>query len=331
MFLPSLHFSDYHAVMVVSLKRAQIISNIARVLYDFLPGSGRPEWKGHVSFHSIAKRLGLAHYWQEGSKEPAIRCLIEMTLQREPTQFEKLILEVVAAGIPYCKKQGRPIRARDINTLNGYLLQLGFKFPALWDKDFLQSLETDSTTRAQKIVEAELRSEELLASRVSARERKREELKQAFYELGSERNRQGAGLKFEKLLNELFEMFQLSPRGAFKLTGEQIDGSFLLDSETYLVEAKWEAQPLAEEKLLIFRGKIEGKSSFTRGAFIAVNGFTKECLQAITTNKQPNFFLVDGYDLTMVLEAQLDLTDLLRAKVQRLAEEGKLLYRVPKR
>ncbi|WP_344397173.1 hypothetical protein, partial [Streptomyces asiaticus] len=29
------------------------------------------------------------------------------------------------------------------------------------------------------------------------------------------------------------------PKGAFRLKGEQIDGSFLLNNETYLVEAKW--------------------------------------------------------------------------------------------
>jgi hypothetical protein len=44
--------------VVTSLKKAEAISNIAHVLYDFLPGSGRPDWKGHISFKSIAQRLG---------------------------------------------------------------------------------------------------------------------------------------------------------------------------------------------------------------------------------------------------------------------------------
>jgi hypothetical protein len=122
-------------------------------------------------------------------------------------------------------------------------------------------------------------------------------------------------------------MFQLSPRGAFRLTGEQIDGSFLLDEESYLVEAKWEVKPLAEEKPLVFRGKIEGKSSFTRGVFVSVSGFSSDCLKAISKHKQPTFFLVDGYDLTMALEGQVALIDLLRAKRNRLAEEGTLFFR----
>jgi hypothetical protein len=56
-----------------------------------------------------------------------------------------------------------------------------------------------------------------------------------------------------------------------------------------------------------------------------------ECLQSISKHKQPTFFLLDGYDLTTVLEGQATLTDVLRAKRIRLAEEGTLLYRVQKR
>ncbi|MBZ5599168.1 MAG: restriction endonuclease [Acidobacteriia bacterium] len=317
--------------MVTSLKKAEAISNVAHLLYDFLPGSGRPEWKSHVSFRSIAQRLGLGHYWQEGSKEPAISHLLRLTLDREPLSFEKLILEVVGAGIPYCRKNGKPIRSTHIKTLNGYLLELGFKFPALWDKEFWSSLDGDSSKRAQHIVEAELRSEELEAASVVAQERKREELRDVFYALSTDDNRQRAGLKLERVLNELFEMFQLAPRGSFKLVGEQIDGSFLLDEESYLVEAKWEAGRLAEDKLLVFRGKIEGKSSFTRGAFVSVSGFTNECLESISKHKQPTFFLIDGYDLTTVLEGQITLIDLLRAKRNCLAEEGTLLYRASKK
>jgi hypothetical protein len=152
-------------------------------------------WKGHVSFKTIAQRLGVGQYWQEGSKEPAIRHLLRLTLEREPLVFEKLILEVVSAGIPYCKKNDKPIRSNQIKTLNGYLLELGFKFPAFWDKGFWTSLDGDSTRRAQNIVEAELRAEELQATAATNRERKREELRDVFYDLCRDQDRQKAGLR----------------------------------------------------------------------------------------------------------------------------------------
>jgi hypothetical protein len=81
----------------------------------------------------------------------------------------------------------------------------------------------------------------------------------------------GAGLALEKLLNELFGVFGLRPRQPFRVVGEQIDGSFELDGEIYLLESKWEKEALPEGSLLVFRGKIEGKSTFTRGVFIALN------------------------------------------------------------
>ena len=74
----------------------------------------------------------------------------------------------------------------------------------------------------------------------------------------------------EGLLNKLFMLHELNPRPAFRVTGEQIDGSFVLEGEVYLVEAKWEKSALPEREMLVFRGKIEGKSTFTRGVFIAV-------------------------------------------------------------
>ena len=41
--------------------------------------------------------------------------------------------------------------------------------------------------------------------------------------------------------------------------------------------------------------------------------------------KQPNFFVIDGYDLVMVLSEQTTLIELLRQKQRILAEEGLVL------
>jgi hypothetical protein len=83
-------------------------------------------------------------------------------------------------------------------------------------------------------------------------------------------DRQAAGLKLESLLNKLFSLFELAPRQPFRGIGEQIDGSFELDYEIYLVEAKWEKAPLPVADLYVLRAKIEGKSPYTRGVFVAL-------------------------------------------------------------
>ena len=151
---------------------------------------------------------------------------------------------------------------------------------------------------------------------------KRDRLKDQLYALWRQSNRQQAGLDLEKILNDIFILFKLNPRAPFKVTGEQIDGSFELDNEIYLIEAKWVAEKISEAPLLEFRGKIEGKSTITRGVFLSMNGYTEPAMDSITRGKQPNFFLMDGYDLSLVLEGHIDLVQLLRTKVRLLAEEG---------
>lgn len=150
------------------------------------------------------------------------------------------------------------------------------------------------------------------------------QLKEEFGHLAIEKDRAKAGLALERLLNRLFELFDLKPRQPFRVVGEQIDGSFELDGQIYLLELKWEQSPLPEADLLVFRGKIEGKSTFTRGVFIALNGISAQGRDAITRGKAPSFFVMDGHDLIMILGEAISLPDFLRRRVRLLAEEGRV-------
>jgi hypothetical protein len=150
------------------------------------------------------------------------------------------------------------------------------------------------------------------------------QLKEEFLQLAAESDRRKAGLALEKLLNRLFGLFDLQPRQAFRITGEQIDGSFELDGDIYLLESKWEKEALPEADLLVFRGKVEGKSTFTRGVFIALNDVTPEARDAITRGKAPSFFVMNGHDLIMVLCGAITLTDFLRQRRRLLGEQGRV-------
>ena len=149
-------------------------------------------------------------------------------------------------------------------------------------------------------------------------------LKENFFILAAENDRNKAGLALETLLNKLFHLFDLNPREPFRVVGEQIDGSFVLDGQIYLLESKWEKNPLPEADLLVFRGKIEGKSTFTRGVFIALNDVSQQAKDAITRGKAPSFFIVNGHDLLMILSETIGLSDFLRKRVRLLGEEGRV-------
>ena len=133
---------------------------------------------------------------------------------------------------------------------------------------------------------------------------------------------QARGFAFEKYLRDLFEIYGLEPRGSFKLIGEQIDGSFILHNEIYLLEAKWTSREIDKGDLVIFNEKVSSKSGFTRGLYISFAGYTDEALATFSSGRTVNIVLMTVQELAIALTRQMDLTDILWRKVRALAEEG---------
>lgn len=131
---------------------------------------------------------------------------------------------------------------------------------------------------------------------------------------------QARGYAFEKFLVELFDAFGLRAHDPFRLVGEQIDGSFDLRGDTYLVEAKWLNRPVGAAELHTFHGKIEQKATWARGVFISFGGFTAEGLHAFGRGKR--VIAVSGLDLREALERGIGIDRLLAAKVRHAAETG---------
>lgn len=311
--------------MSLTLQQSNAVTGMATIMAEFIPYSGAFEAKGQVTTRSLCRKLGIERYWEKASKTRGLSVLMERILDHESSKFEPYIIETVREGIRYRQKNNNPITRREIENLNGLILEVGFKFSSLWDADFLKSLELGYADRAKIQVETVLTQEKVRADTSNALQAELDALKTEFVGLASRLGDQKAGYEFEVFLNRLFTLSGLTPREPFKVIGEQIDGSYELDSEIYLLEAKLKNGAVPESDLLIFRGKVEGKSQFTRGTFIAFNGATSQALDAITKGKQPNFFIVDGHDIMTVLCGTISLRDLLRAKLRKLAEQG-LVY-----
>jgi hypothetical protein len=134
------------------------------------------------------------------------------------------------------------------------------------------------------------------------------------------------GYAFEAYLKKLFDAFSLSAREPFSLHGEQIDGSFQLESQTYLLEAKWHAQKIGVAELHTFHGKVEQKAAWTRGLFVSDSGFSDEGLIAFGRGKR--VICMDGLDIFDCLERELPLNHVLSAKARHMAETGQAFVRV---
>lgn len=133
---------------------------------------------------------------------------------------------------------------------------------------------------------------------------------------------QSRGFAFEKYLKEFFEINGLQPRGSFKLIGEQIDGSFILHNEVYLLEAKWTSKPIDKANLVVFNEKVSSKSGFTRGLYISYSGYSEEALKTFATGRTINIVLMTVQELAIVLSQKKDFSKFLWSKVRALAEEG---------
>lgn len=131
---------------------------------------------------------------------------------------------------------------------------------------------------------------------------------------------QKRGYEFEIFLKELFDAYGLSARASFRLTGEQIDGSFVMHNETYLLEAKWQNSPTGVADLHTFEGKLGEKASWSRGLFISSSGFSSEGLQAFGRGKR--IVCMDGFDISEMLKRRLPFVKVLEAKVRGAAETG---------
>lgn len=128
------------------------------------------------------------------------------------------------------------------------------------------------------------------------------------------------GYEFEVFLKDLFDSSKLQARSPFRLVGEQIDGSFQLGNETYLVEAKWVRDPIGAAELHTFHGKLDQKAAWARGVFISYGGFTQEGLHAFGRGRK--VICMSGEDIYKALGKRIPIADVIERKVRAAAETG---------
>lgn len=296
---------------MLSFREAQTVEDLADLFYDFLPGSGNNK----TAFPLAAAQAGIGELWVPGSKRLAIVQLLTSTLEHRRSYFTKLIMVIVRQAMTYRRGKENPLTRAEIDRLNTLLPGVEFKIPELLDPAFLNSFAPPKTE------DPPLQTAALLSAA------KAQELAAHLIEI-TKLDPQARGLRFESFLNELFAGFGLAPRGAFRLVGEQIDGSFKLQGQTYLVEAKWHGPQIGFADLMTFSGKVAGKASWSRGLFVSNSGFTADGLEAFSRGRQTNLICADGLDLYEVLSRKVSLIDVLEEKARRAAETNRAFIAV---
>lgn len=292
-------------MMSISIGQEIAFNSLAHLLYNFLPGSGN----NNFSFPLAAEKTGVSDFWiLLGSKKPAILDLLKKTYSERSQSFCKLITEIVRLAIGWRNNKNDPVKLDEIVELNKLLLVLGFKIPELHKDDFLAALS----------IRGEMVSERSFSN---VNETMIVKLESDLCKLLDLKNPQQRGFEFEKFLTELFNLYGLNPRPAFKLKGEKIDGSINLSGHTYLVEAKWQGQKIGNSELGSFSTKITTKAKWSRGLYISYSGFSEDGLFAFSRSPT-SIICMSGLELHQMLAKKCHLGEVLMMKSRRAAETG---------
>ncbi|WP_292230209.1 restriction endonuclease [Mesorhizobium sp.] len=136
---------------------------------------------------------------------------------------------------------------------------------------------------------------------------------------------QQRGYAFERFLKRWCDLWGLDAHASFRTVGEQIDGSFQHDGNTYLVEAKWHTRPIDAAALHGFQGKLLERPDWTRGLYVSYGGFSGESFNAFTARR---LIMMDGTDIYHALNRRLDLREVIRKKARYHSERRQPFARV---
>lgn len=180
----------------------------------------------------------------------------------------------------------------------------------------------DDENEKEAIKERQRKAAEKLQRNQAVRS-KLEEIKKRYVGLFHATPPQERGYELEKVMYDIFELFDLDPKASFKNLGEQIDGAFSLEGTEYLFEAKWQQVFCNKADLAVFSEKVRTKLENTLGVFLAINGFSPDGVQAHQAGGAA-IILVDGGDLMAVLDERIDFVSLLLRKKRHAAQTGNI-------
>lgn len=257
--------------------------------------------------------------WADNVKYESVSQLIDRMVKRQDfyqTDLLKLVQEVVNMNdfshLEYWEKENKGLIKKAEVAVGKLRQQAKGHFDTIEE---LKKAEERRETTKEKLKDS------------IAYQQKLDELKMEFYEIASNTNSQQKGFQFEKFLNKLFNFFDLDPKSAFKVIGEQIDGAFTFDNTDYLLEAKWQEKSIIAADLYTFGGKIHGKLKNTLGLFVSLGPYSSECTET-GSSVLKSMILMDGMDLMQVLEGRVRLNDMILIKRRHASQTGDIYYQM---
>jgi hypothetical protein len=141
---------------------------------------------------------------------------------------------------------------------------------------------------------------------------------------------QQRGRDLQVVLQDLFQIHGIPYRPPTRTTTDEVDGSFIYKEMPYLVEARWRSQLPGQTDLAGFHAKVEQRLRGTRGLFVSIPGFHADVVSVFDRRGYP-LLLMDGADLSLILEEQIGLAEALDLKLERAAVYGAIYFPLARR
>lgn len=146
-------------------------------------------------------------------------------------------------------------------------------------------------------------------SRVEMRERQSaarreqadlEKLSDRLTGLHTETGSQKAGYNFEAWFYDLMDYSEIQNRRPYLVKGRQVDGSITIGDTTYLIELKFQENPIGAPDIDTFIRKVTTKADNTMGLMVSIAGYSSIAIQEASRDRSP-ILLLDHSHLFVVL------------------------------
>jgi len=136
---------------------------------------------------------------------------------------------------------------------------------------------------------------------------------------------QRRGLQLEWLLLGILQYEKLAPRHHVIIPGEEIDLTFVLDGQHYLMECKWAERPIGLPVVEGFAAKVRRKAEGTFGVVLSMSGYVRGINEKAARGERLNCIGLTRAHLSSVLAGRTTWAQIIR-RARRAASERSLFY-----
>lgn len=137
---------------------------------------------------------------------------------------------------------------------------------------------------------------------------------------------QQRGRELEKLIANVLEFAGWRQEANVTTAYEQIDVVIHKNREFYLIECKWEGNPIEADVVDKLFGKLSRRAG-TNGILVSMSGFTKGCIDCVKDFTNQKLILLFGKgDVEQIISNPHSFDELLNEKIKELVMRRKVIW-----